>query len=140
MIEYVKVIVSCPLFVMLPRVRTKNIKYSLNLNIYRNTYHQTLNEAKVIFKKLLTPQIKALPIFEIVSGRYILYPPTKRLCDTDNITCVVNKFFQDALVELKRLSSDDYTKWIDTSSTFGCIDKINPRCDIILTGITKPLK
>ena len=127
----------CPIAIMLPRIRTPDKRYALNLNIYRNTHPHTLNQAKIIFKQVMQDKILYLPKYATVSAEYILFPKTKRLCDIDNITCVVNKFFQDAMVELGRIDSDDYNHWIKTTSSFGSVDKHEPRCEVILTGILK---
>lgn len=128
------VILQCPLFVMLPRKTKADKKYGLNLNIYRNASCYLNNEAKKVFKSVMRTQILALPRFKTLSAHYVLCTPTKRLGDTSNVTCIVNKYLQDAIVELGRLPDDNSNYWLGTSDEFGGVDRENPRCDVYLTG------
>lgn len=123
---------TAPLFVVLPRKKKADYKFMLNLNVYRNTHYQILNQAKIKFKEIMTQQIMTLPEQITVKAHYELYLPNKRLCDISNYTTVINKFFQDALVELKKLPDDNYKYWLGMTDSFGGVDKENPRCEITL--------
>lgn len=123
--------VHSPLFI--PRPKAKN--YILNLNVYRNTHYQTLNQMKVKYKQLVRSQIEQLPEFDKVRIAYRLYPATKRLCDIENITSVHAKFFCDALVELGKIPDDNYLHVVETRSLFGHVDKDNPRVTIYIKPV-----
>lgn len=109
-------------------------KFALNLNIYRNADFHTLNKAKVVFKEVMAKQVAALPsITGQLVIRYFLYPKTKRLCDVANVCSIVDKFFSDALVELGKISDDNYTIVPGVSYEFGSVDPANPRVEIQIT-------
>lgn len=107
-------------------VGKKGKEFTLNLNIYRNTYYQTLNQAKIAFKEHMLPQIKSLPKFNKIIIRYQLVVPTKRLCDVSNICCIVDKFFSDALVEAGKLPDDNYKHVLGVSYEFSEVNKEDP--------------
>lgn len=66
---------------------------------------------------------------------YTLYPKTKHLSDLDNVCSVHAKFFQDALVELKKIPDDNYNYIVSTKFLFGSIDPENPRVEIDIEEI-----
>jgi predicted transcriptional regulator YdeE len=109
---------------------SKNKKFSLNLNQYRNTNHHILNKAKINYKAIMAEQIQKLPKMERISINYTLYPATKRRTDIGNVVSVVKKFFEDSLVELGIIPDDDYTHIVKSTEQFGCVDKDNPRVEI----------
>ena len=111
---------------------SKNKRFTLNLNVYRNAHYFTLNKVKHRYKEILLPQLEQLPRFNHITLEYVLYPRTKVLCDVANICCIVDKFFCDALVETKHLEDDNYTVIKDISYKFGARDKVNPRVDIYI--------
>lgn len=124
--------VRSPLKVYLPRKTKKDVAFILNLNTYRNTHYQILNQAKQIYKDIVASQILTLPVMQKVAVRFVLYPPTIRKMDTPNICSIHDKFFMDALVELGKLPGDDYDHYVETGYVFGKIDRVNPRVDIQL--------
>lgn len=124
--------IHSPLAVILPRKKVKDKRFILNLNNYRNAYYQVLNEAKKEYKRVIEPQIMALPIFTKVSVIFTLYPKTRRRTDIANVCSIHDKFFADALVEYGKLADDDYTRWSESRYLFGKVDKKCPRVDIVL--------
>lgn len=115
----------------------KGDKWWLNLNNYRNTHYQTLNNVKKKFKEVITEQVLTLNLIqEPIKVTYTVYPPTKRLFDMDNMA-VLSKFTGDAIVELGRLEDDNY-KWIpEVVFKFGSVDKDNPRCEVEIERINQ---
>ena len=111
--------------------------FSLNLNVYRNTHHQTLNKAKVNYKLLMASQMTSKHRFNKISISYRLYPKTHRKCDISNILCVVDKFFCDALVDSGMLDDDNYLFLPEVKFYMGEVDKNNPRVEIEVTEIEK---
>ena len=121
-------IITAPL--MVARNKTRNV--GLNLNIYRNSHFQVLNDIKKKYKEQLYAQIQQLPVYTSIKLKYVLYPKTKRLCDISNILSIHDKFFCDALVELGKLPDDDYRYLRKIQYEFGEIDKDNPRVEILI--------
>ena len=105
-------------------------KYILNLNNYRNTLYIVLNQAKQIYTAAISPQVAALKPQNTMRCRYILYPKTRRITDTHNVCCIHEKFFMDTIIKLHKLPDDNYLYYLETSYTFGKVDKDNPRVDI----------
>ena len=110
--------IIAPTFVMLPRKTKADKKFALNLNIYRNTHHAILNQAKKIFNELMREQLEGVKlktpiimIFQYVKG-------TKRRSDKQNVLSIVEKFLCDSLVN------------------YGCIPDDND--DFILSQVYKP--
>ena len=115
--------------------KSKSKMFSLNLNGYRNEHQHGLNNAKAEFKRVMTEQIQALPVFKVISLTYVFYPKTKHLSDLGNICSVVDKFFADALVELGKLPDDNYLHVPEINFRMGAIDSSNPRVEIIIKEI-----
>ena len=112
-------------------------KFYLNLNIFRNTHYQTLNNMKKKYTNLMLPKLKELPVFTCpVIIKFVIYPSTKRLCDVDNIGSIQSKFFCDALVKAGKIEDDNYLFVTETRHAFGAVDKENPRVDVYI----KPLE
>lgn len=117
---------------------SKKRDFTLNLNQYRNTHFQVLNKAKVSFEEVVGPLLKGVPRLGGCELSYVLFVPTRQLCDVANICSIVDKFFSDTLVSKGKLEDDNYTIVPRVTYTFGRIDKIRPRVEvtIIPTGDT----
>lgn len=111
---------------------TKKKKFILNLNNYRNAHYMVLNKAKHIYKETVLSQLDQLPRFNRISINYVLFPKSKRLCDVANICSIVDKFFCDALVETGHLEDDNYQFLDEITYSFGSVDPINPRVQIVI--------
>jgi Holliday junction resolvase RusA-like endonuclease len=126
--------INLPLHVTLPRKRTVDKKFYLNLNAYRNGHYQMLNDVKNVFKNIIFDTVKRenidfkyTPPLEIT---YTIYPKNRRKFDIANVLTVVQKFADDALVELGLIEDDDYTIVDSVRYRFGEIDKDNPRVEM----------
>jgi Holliday junction resolvase RusA-like endonuclease len=104
--------------------------FTLNLNIYRNSFYQTLNRAKIEYKHLIKNQLKGLVLAPPVAITYTYYPPDSRKSDLGNVLPIHAKFFEDALVEYGYLTDDNYKIINQVIYLFGSIDKANPRVEI----------
>lgn len=127
-------IISCPL-----EVPAGNKTFRLNLNQYRRTHYQVLNKAKISFSNMVFSEVKKLPKFDPpISITYTLYDGCNRDKDLSNICCIVDKFFCDILVRLKKIP-DDNRNYVDyVVYRYGGLDKQSPRCEVAIT--TKPMR
>ena len=129
---------TLPLAVTLPRKRTPDKKFILNLNNYRNTYHQTLNSAKVLYKESIQSEITKFDLGRMTSPflfHYKLYPKTKRLTDLGNVLSIVQKFTEDALVEAGIIEDDNYKIIGRVIHDFGEVDKFKPRVELRISEL-----
>ena len=117
---------------MLPRKTKADKKWTLNLNLYRNTHPQILNQTKKIYAELMAPQIEKLPSYTRVALELHIYASNKRLFDIDNIASVHTKYVLDCLVQAGKLEDDNYLFVPQTHTYFEGIDKDNPRVEIII--------
>lgn len=124
--------IEVPLFVTLKNGR----KWYLNLNNFQRTNRFTLSYAKHSFYSIIKDIMAKQDIFIDVAARVRLtvYPQTKRLFDLDN-SVVIAKFVFDALQEFEYLSNDHYEIITNMELTFGSVDKVNPRCEVLFYQI-----
>ena len=128
--------VTSPLW--LPQTKTTGKKFYLNLNVYRNAHHMTLNNMKRAYTERMLPLLKDLPVFENpIILKFVLYPSNKRLCDVDNICSIHAKFFQDALVKAGKIKDDNYLFIKETRHAIGEVDTKNPRVVVYLKELGK---
>ena len=113
--------------------KTKN--FCLNLNVYRNTHYQTLNQVKVTFQKQIAPLLVQLPKLNQISLSYELYPQSNRLCDIANICSIVDKFFSDSLVNLGNIPDDNYQHVLGVQYLFGSVDSTIPRVEVTINPL-----
>jgi hypothetical protein len=111
-----------------------NNRFQLNLNQYRNWHYQTNNKLKRIFKDNIEPQLGFI-LEGAVKIEYYYHAPDKRKRDLMNIISVVDKYFQDALVENGCIEADDTSIVKEISGNYCGIDKNNPRVEATI----KPL-
>jgi len=121
---------NSPLRVFLPRKTMADKPYTLNFNIYRNTMHMILAEAKRLYGIQMAEAIATLPQLSKVAVRYTLFPATNRLTDISNVCVVHDKFFMDCLVKQSKLTDDNYNYCVEIGYKFGYVDKLNPRVEI----------
>ena len=95
----------------------------------------TLNGVKVKYKALIQDQLDLLPELTRISLKLILFPKTRRRMDLTNMLSIQDKFFCDALVESGKIADDDYLHIVETTYSFGEVDKVNPRTEIHITEI-----
>lgn len=104
----------------------------MNLNTYRNTHFYSLNKSKIEFKKLVEEDVLKLPKLNKIRISYVLYAPDKRRRDISNVCSIIDKYFSDCLVELNKLTDDDYQHIPLIAYGWGGVDPIDPRVDIII--------
>lgn len=66
---------------------------------------------------------------------YFYWAPDKRKRDLMNVISVVDKFFQDAMVENGCIESDDLSTVVEVNSCYMGIDKEDPRLDVLITKL-----
>ena len=120
------------------KILKSKLKYFiLNLNQFRNTHYRTLNNCKILYKEMMTPQILKSRKFKKVLCIYKVYAGSKRNFDIGNVCSIHQKFFEDAFVELGKLP-DDNSEYIPLVIYLGCgISKENPRVEIEVLDLTK---
>lgn len=127
-----------PLTVTIPR-KTKDDKvFALNLNVYRNAHHMTLNQAKVaykseVMKSMTTAGGRFFPLklgpgpFRFV---YTIFPSSNRGFDLGNVCSIIQKFTDDALIELGAITDDNFKVVREVDYRFGIVDKVRPRAEL----------
>jgi hypothetical protein len=92
-----------------------------------------LNNAKIAWREIVQMAI----VGEVDPPPYIftytIYPASKREFDLGNVCSIVQKFTDDALVELGLLEDDNYKIITEVNYRFGCVDKENPHCELDIT-------
>jgi len=116
-------------------VRPRSKDWLINLNTYRNSHYMTLNGVKIKYKALMQDQIDLLPKLNRVQLKLVLFPKTRRRMDLTNMLSIQDKFICDALVLSGKLEDDDYLHIVETTYSFGEVDKENPRTEIHITEI-----
>lgn len=134
-----------PLSVSLPRKKGPDRIWILNLNSYRNTHYQILNQAKIAWKQIVADAIYRVlrgniyedqeikPITEQARFVYTVFPANNRAFDLGNVLPVVQKFTDDALIELGIIKDDNYKIVAANDHRFGGVDKANPRVELEIT-------
>lgn len=129
--------IQLPLSVVLPRKTKADKVFALNLNIYRNTHHMILNQAKVAWKEVVCNALIGKCISPLSSGpyrfTYVVYPANNRAFDIGNVLPIVQKFTDDALIELGVIPDDNYKNICQNVHLFGVVDKENPRIELRIT-------
>ena len=130
--------IMLPLSVLLPRKKEAR-KFVLNLNIYRNTHYLVLNQAKRLYKEKVEQVYKEWlsesdnnyywksPPFIFT---YTVYPANNRAFDLANVLPIVQKFTDDALIELGIIKDDNHKIVSAVNYRFGKVDKGNPRVEL----------
>ena len=92
--------IVCPLYVMLPRKKSADKKLFISMNSYGNVNTHTNNQAKKIFKEIVSKQLEGVKINGQVNINYQLFKPNRRKRDKMNVIAVVSKYLLDAITEL----------------------------------------
>lgn len=121
---------SLPLFI----TNRSNKRKWLTLNNYRNWHYQVSNDIKRRFKSELFDQLD-FRIEGKVKIEYFYFAPDKRTRDLMNVISVIDKFFQDAMVDRGCIESDDLSTVVEVNSCYMGIDKQDPRLDVMITKL-----
>lgn len=132
MAKKTEVLIISPLYIDLPRVKTKAKRVYLNLNSYRNLHYITNNNVKKAYLEAIREQIDGLVIQTPVEIVYRVIKPSKRRLDKMNVVAVVSKYLLDALTETGfwEDDNDDFVKEEIIKPTI--YDKGNGRVEIII--------
>ena len=126
---------TSPLFVTLPRKTKKDKRVSLNLNTYRNLHYLVNNQAKKVYKEVISKQLKGIRFDNPIEITFNLYKASERRIDRANVLSIVEKYFCDAMTELGVIEDDNDNFITSTHYYSGGKDKDNPRVDIEITEI-----
>lgn len=133
--------VVLPLYATIPRKTKKDKKFALDINIYRNLNHFTLNDIKKRIADIVTAQLRAngkvIPLVCPVKVTVNLWFPNKVSRDVANFAPVAQKFADDAVVKYGYLPDDKVPYIIKTEYNFMGYDKINPRFEITYETLNK---
>ena len=132
-------IITLPLSVTIPRKTKADKVFPLNLNVYRNTHHFTLNAAKVAYKELVAVAcMNASPLTNPpYVFHYTVFPANRRVFDIGNVLPIVQKFTDDALIELGIIPDDNHNIIRENIHSLGDMDKENPRVELEITQLLK---
>lgn len=132
MAKATEVLIVSPLYVDLPRVKTKDKRVYLNMNSYRNLHYITNNNAKKAYLEAIREQIEGLVIQTPVNITYRVIKPSKRRLDKMNVVAVVSKYLLDALTEVG-FWEDDNDEFVKEETIKPTVyDKGNGRIEIII--------
>ena len=115
---------------------SKNKKFILNLNNYRNAHYRILSSAKRIYTENLVPRLKDFKSFsEPVSLKYTYYAKSNRRLDISNPCSIIDKFTCDALVKAEIIEDDSFIQVVEVVYKFGGVEKDNPRCVLEIAAV-----
>ena len=127
--------ITSPLYIDLPRVRTKPKRVYLNMNSYGNTNTFTNNEVKKAYLEAIRGQLEGVVIQTPVEIIYRVSKPSKRRLDKMNVVAVTSKYLLDALTNLG-CWEDDNDDFVKTETILPTeYDKNNGRVDIFIKTI-----
>lgn len=119
--------ISLPTHLVMGKRNPKNVP--LNLNHYRNAHPATLNNMKIMFKEIVKTKLSIYKFTEPVKITYVLFIGSLVKVDISNVLSIVDKYFQDALVELGTIENDNWEFVKEVSFKFGGLDRNNPRVE-----------
>ena len=104
------------------------------MNNYRNWHYQVSNDIKRRFKSEITPLLN-FRFAGKIKIEYFYFAPDKRTRDLMNVISVVDKFFQDEMVENGCIESDDLSTVVEVNSWYMGIDRLDPRLDVMISKL-----
>jgi|TARA_R110002074_G_scaffold82900_5_gene184932 Holliday junction resolvase RusA-like endonuclease len=117
---------------------SKNKKFILNLNNYRNAHYRILSSAKKNYTDELLPRLTNFPSFsEPVSLEYTYYARSNRRLDISNPCSIIDKFTCDALVKAEIIEDDSFKQVVEVVYRFGGVEKDNPRCELVIAALDR---
>jgi hypothetical protein len=128
--ERKEVALSLPLFI----TSKNNRRRWLTMNNYRNWHYQISNDIKRKFKADIIDKLN-FKFKGKIKIEYFYFAPDKKTRDLMNVISVIDKFFQDAMVENGCIDSDDLSTVIEVNSCFMGIDSLSPRLDVLITKL-----
>ena len=127
-----------PFSVTIPRKTKEDKVFHLNLNVYRNCHHMSLNQAKILWKELVNVPSMSAKMSPPFSFIYTVYPETNRKFDLGNVLSIVQKFTDDALIDMGVIPDDSYKIIPLILYQFGHVDKDYPRIELDIQPFQDP--
>ncbi len=133
-----------PLSVPMPTKKQPDRVWVLNLNLYRNAHFQLLNKAKILWEDIVYRGCQTLKWNDCFPSTidpgpyrftYTVFPGSNRKFDLANVLSIVQKFTDDALINLKVIPDDSYKVIPEITYRFGGVDKANPRVELVITSL-----
>tara|TARA_R100000081_G_scaffold47754_1_gene22751 strand:+ start:20 stop:403 length:384 start_codon:yes stop_codon:yes gene_type:complete len=109
-------------------------KHYLNLNQYRNWHYGVSSSIKRNYKKTISDRLN-FKFDGQVEIKYRYYAPDKRVRDLMNVVSVVDKFFQDAMVDKGCIIADDTSIVKKITVDYMGIDKADSRIEVTVKAI-----
>ena len=122
--------ITCPLHVVLPRVRVADKKCIINLNNYRNWHHHVSNDIKIAFKDAIKTQLDGVQFPKPCVYVFNYYAADLRLVDLENPCSILCKFFSDAATECGCQLDDNHKHLPMILHAYRGVDRENPRCEV----------
>jgi len=100
----------------------------------------TLNQAKAEMAKHVSLAVNECGEHELLPPlrfTYTIFPATGRKFDLGNVCSIVQKFTDDALIELGVIKDDSYKVVSEVAYMFGGVDKENPRAELEIQSTVK---
>ena len=127
--------VTCPLYVTLSRVKSKDKKISINLNTYRNLYHYTNNEVKKKYLEIVRKQLEGVIIDTPVEVTYTVSKAQRRKLDKLDVISIKSKYLMNSITQLE-CWEDDNDDFIQTETIMTTvIDREKPRVEVFIKSI-----
>ena len=79
------VVITCPLFVMLPRKTMADKKYIINKNNERNWFFVVSNNIKKAYKEALREQLEGLTFTHPIKLKLVYFKASNRRSDRTNV-------------------------------------------------------
>jgi hypothetical protein len=117
--------------------KTKPSKtFLMSLNWYRNAFYHQQAKVKRDYHELISNFNLKLDIDSPYKLHLTLYYKNKN-SDGANIAPLIEKFFLDAIQDLKIVKNDTVMYHLGTTWEVGGEDKENPRCEVVLLPQTQ---
>lgn len=129
------IILTCPLYVDLPRKTKKDKRVYINMNSYRNLHFLVNNQVKKMYLEAVREQLEGVVIQTPVEVTYKVYKKTARRLDKLNVISVTSKYLLDAVTELGcwEDDNDDHVKTETILPTE--LDRDNSRVEVTIKSI-----
>lgn len=129
------IILTCPLYVDLPRKTKKDKRVYINMNSYRNLHFLVNNQVKKMYLEAVREQLEGVVIQTPVEVTYKVYKKTARRLDKMNVVAITSKYLLDAITELG-CWEDDNDEHVKTEVILPTeLDRDNGRVEVTIKTI-----
>lgn len=125
---------TMPIYWVNEKKTKKSTTHLIGMNFYRNAHYHIKNKLKSDVEQCLHDQATSFPRTPHTkfTTHYKLYYKTAS-CDPSNIIALMEKFFLDFAQQANIVKQDNMTAHISSSWEVVEQDKLNPRCEVVLT-------